>query len=205
MKQHAEKELPPVIILAGGRSERYGSPKGLAKVGNETLLSSHISSFAQVGSQIVVVLGYYTDPYIAEIERTKVVLANPHVNVRYTVNKEYDLGPFSSIQCGLAELSVKALQGIFVQPVDTGIVNPHLFCELFNKSEQGTFSVIPEWQGKGGHPVFISADLTKRLPTLDPKSKSARLDLQLHAEPPGKVQRFPVADSLILENRNSPS
>ena len=203
MKQHAETELPPVIILAGGRSERYGSPKGLAKVGSETLLFSHISAYAQVGRQIMVVVGFYTEPYIAELERTKDQLAMPHVNYEYTVNKAYDLGPLSSIQCGLAELSTAAKSGVFIQPVDTGIVEPSLFTELFSASENGTYSVIPEWQGKGGHPVFISAELTSRLLTLNPKS--ARLDVELRTPPEGMVRRLPVAHFGILENRNFPS
>ncbi len=205
MKQHIENDLPPVIILAGGRSVRFGSPKGLAKVRNETLLSSHISSYGQVGRQIVVVLGHYTDPYIIEIERIESSLANPHLSIRYTINKEYDLGPFSSIQCGLADLSSEASRGVFIQPVDTGIVSPHLFNELFNKSENGTYSVIPECQGKGGHPVFVSAKLTMLIRSMDPKSEGARLDVLLHAESPGGVRRLQVADSMILENRNSPS
>jgi CTP:molybdopterin cytidylyltransferase MocA len=210
MKQHGDSSslgvlLPPVIILAGGRSERYGSPKGLAKVCNETLLFSHISTFAQVGTHCVVVLGFFTEPYLTEIERTNAHIGNSKFMAEYTVNKTFDLGPFSSIQCGLAKLLLEARYGVFIQPVDNGIVPSSLYNQLFVASEHGKYSVIPEWQGKGGHPVFISADLTARLRTVDPLSEFARLDYQLRAEPIGKVRRLPTQNSDILVNKNLPN
>ena len=203
MKQGVELSLPPVIILAGGRSERYGSPKGLAKVGDETLLFTHISTYSQVGARIVVVLGYYTEPYIADIERANVQLkAKPPAG--YAVNHAYDLGPFSSILCGLEALAGDVRRGVFVQPVDSGNVSATIYRELFIASENGAYSVIPEWQGKGGHPVVVSADLVARLQAIDPKSEFARLDYQLRAEPAGRVRRLPVSNPDVLVNRNVP-
>jgi CTP:molybdopterin cytidylyltransferase MocA len=198
-------KLPPMIILAGGRSERFGSPKGLAKAGYETYLFSHVYTYAQVGSRCVVVLGYFTDPYIAEIDRVNVCLEKKSFVAEYSVNKSFEIGPFSSIQCGLEALANDLKYGVFVQPVDTGIVTAGLYEELFAASINGTYSVIPEWQGKGGHPVFISADLTTKLTTIDPVLESARLDFQLRAEEEGKVRRLAVANLGILENKNVPT
>jgi CTP:molybdopterin cytidylyltransferase MocA len=198
-------KLPPMIILAGGRSDRFGSPKGLAKAGNETYLFSHVYTYAQVGTRCVVVLGYFTDPYIADIDRVNICLEKKSFVAEYVVNKSYDLGPFSSIQCGLEALACDSKNGVFVQPVDTGIVTAGLYEELFAASKNGMHSVIPEWQGKGGHPVFISGELTNKLNTIDPFLESARLDFQLRAEEEGKVRRLTVANSGVLENKNVPT
>jgi len=205
MKQPDNFILPPMIVLAGGRSERYGSPKGLAKASNVTLLHSHINSYSEFGNKIVVVLGYYTTPYILEIDQIKSKFREGEIAIDYTVNENFALGPFSSIQAGLKSLGDNAANGVFIQPVDSGVVSGELYRSLFLTSDNDTFSVVPEWHLRGGHPVFISSSLAKRLLDVAPASELARLDFQLKLEPKSRFKRMAVNSSQILENRNFPT
>jgi molybdopterin-guanine dinucleotide biosynthesis protein A len=205
MKQPAESYVPPLIILAGGRSERFGSPKGLALFEGESLIFSHILSYGPTGTAVIIVLGYYTTPYIAEIERAKSQMSEKKIYIDYVINEKFDLGPFSSIQTGLTKLGALSANGVFIQPVDSGVVSSEIFESLYHMSQQGSFTVVPEFDGKGGHPVFVSKTQVTRLMSVDPCSEMARLDYQIRSEPSGQVKRIAVGSRAILENRNFPT
>ena len=71
--------LPPVsgIVLAGGRSSRFGSDKLAVTVGDATLLDRAIAGVAAVASEIVVVVAPGDDRIPAEIGRPVRLVADP--------------------------------------------------------------------------------------------------------------------------------
>lgn len=206
MKQPGRLKLAPLIILAGGKSERFGSPKGLASVDGRSILSAHINSFVGNGSKVVIVIGHITTPYVKEIELLARKLQQTEtVAINWVVNPCPENGPFSSLQTGLAEIGDFGAAGVFVLPVDTGVVPTELFTAIAAASDSGRLSVIPEFQGRGGHPVFLGAAMVKPIFDVDPVAGDGRLDVQLRQQKKGMVVRLPVAWSGILENRNTPN
>lgn len=205
MKRNNNEQSYPLIILAGGRSERYGSPKGLAAVGDRTLISAHLRSFFVSGRRAVVVLGHTTTPYIVELNSISVGLPQLLSGaIGWTINPKPDQGPFSSLQAGLKELGAAGSAGVFVLPVDTGVVDGEIFLALAAASGAGSWSVIPEFKSRGGHPVFLGKPMVKQVLGVDPLAQEGRLDVQLRMHGTDQVVRLPVTWPEVLENRNTP-
>jgi molybdenum cofactor guanylyltransferase len=87
------RERPPVsgIVLAGGRSSRFGSDKLAARVGDGTLLDRSIAAVAAVAVEIVVVVA-------AGDERTPAAAGRP---VRMVPDPEPFGGPLVGVLAGL--------------------------------------------------------------------------------------------------------
>ena len=85
--------LPDVsaVVLAGGRSSRFGSDKLAARIGGRTLLDLAIAGVAAVASEIVVVIAPNDDRSPAAIDRP----------VRLVVDPERHGGPLVGLLAGL--------------------------------------------------------------------------------------------------------
>lgn len=197
----------PLIILAGGRGERMGGPKGLVPIGaaGTPLLVWQLQRHrAAGGREAIVVLGHAAEAYLASLSE----LAGPATGVRVVVNPRPELGPFSSLCAGLAvvnkELSIE--KAVFVLPVDVPAAQASTWAALARAFlTQGAFdAAVPRQAGRGGHPVLLSKAFAARLLTLDLAHPDARLDVQLHMLPADKLARVDVADPLVLEDLNTP-
>jgi len=186
----------PLILLAGGKSERMGTPKGLLAVHGESFLQYQARRFQEAGGQaLVVVLGYGAALYEKALAGLQAV-----------VNPTPERGPFSSLQCGLTWLAREqpAMSGCFVLPIDVPAPDASVWKRLTAELAAGTEVVCPEYAGSGGHPVLLSpafCALLRRVPTDDP---AARLDRQIAALPAGKRCRALVSDAQVTMNLNTP-
>jgi CTP:molybdopterin cytidylyltransferase MocA len=203
----AGRSMPPLIILAGGASARFGSPKGLARWHDRTLLAAHIFSYAGTGTDVIVVTGEHTEVYGTEIKliTSEVQQFGSNCSVRQVRNPDPDRGPFSSIQIGLTHLGQAAMRGVFIQPVDSGPVPAALFAEMAALSEGGALTVMPQFSGRGGHPVLLSCALACKCARQDWSHPQARLDFLLRDEPRERMVRLPVGAPGVLFNFNHPS
>ena len=84
---------------------------------------------------------------------------------------------------GMKEMTIHAI-------AETALRNPHLK------------AIVPEYDGRGGHPIYVSNDFARELLLLDPKKPNSRLDRMLEEEP--DQMRLPVGDPAILTNINTP-
>lgn len=111
------------------------------------------------------------------------------------VNPDPDLGPFSSLQAGLAGLSGPAFAG----PLDCPVTP--VLAELQAAMAAGDEAVVPTHLGRGGHPVLLGQSLVARLLSMDPAHPEARLDRQLRL---ARARRLEVMDSRVSLNLNRP-
>ncbi len=180
---------PPVlVILAAGKSERMGFPKGLMDLKGTPLLLAHQLAFRELGgNEVIIVSSVYFQEY-DHLAKEALHLKNP----------DPSRGPFSSLLCALSHIKN---QDVLMAPVDSHPITP----EVFKKLSQGLRSAkasVPTYQGKGGHPVLLSNALVKELQTLSPTE--TRLNEVLKKLGP-EVARVEVDSMLILENYNLPS
>jgi molybdenum cofactor cytidylyltransferase len=192
--------LPPVVILAAGRSSRLGEPKGLVVAGGRYWIERQLEAVAAAGvARTVVVLGFDRERYevVTDLTRRATVAVNP----------DPDRGPFSSLQHGLAALDPD--EGAFVLPIDVPAAGPGAWAALAEALASNDAAVPTDAGGGGagaggGHPVLLSPAFASRLRALDPALPEARLDVQLRSLPPGRVARVPVNDARIRLNLNAP-
>ena len=163
MKAHPEDpEQMSVIILAAGMSSRMGILKPFLKWDNhKTFLEKIIEtyySFSFEASQINLVLnpeGYkFIQTELPEIAEYAEIFINDHP----------ERGRFSSLKLGLQNLSKSS--SCYIQNVDNPFVTDELL-ESMDKLTKPDSYVVPVYQGKGGHPVLIGANIITQLLSYD--------------------------------------
>lgn len=94
-----------IVILAGGTSSRYGSPKQLAKIGNDSLISIAIDNLKKLKLDIYVVLGANFNLILDEIKNIG--------ELNIIKNKNYKDGMSSSIIVSVKELQNRYSEILF--------------------------------------------------------------------------------------------
>ncbi len=185
----------PVIILAAGDSKRMGEIKGLLEYKGKPFLAYQIERLLEIGFwEIVVVLGKDSKIYQDKIPKLNDLIV--------TLNPQPDKGQFSSIQYGILAVSKVSQAGAFILPVDVPCPNRSVWELLV----QGLIStdvnvVIPEYEGKKGHPVLLSEEFKQYLLTC---KKDARLDFEINKQKElQKAKIISVKDIKITYNLNT--
>jgi len=193
------------LVLAAGESSRMGSDKamlpwpppqqGTTSSSGQTLLSAAIAAFEPITRSVVVVAG----------NNFQAVGITAAACGAYMVrNSNPELGQFSSLQVGLREALARGCDSAIITPVDCpplSAVSLQRLCDSLRRAEaQGIWAVVPENNGKHGHPLLVTCDMIDRLleaPTAD----NARAVLHANAE---RVAYISVPDSLEKAGLNTP-
>ena len=179
------------IILAAGESTRMGEPKPLVKFGQHSFLEAILQNFRNAGIEdVLIVLGHESERIIEEL---KLPVDN------YTINKNYQLGQFSSVQQGVKNLNSKCT-GAFLALVDQPQISTKVLiniCKVFE--ENANKIVIPTFRGKRGHPPVLPKWLFHEILTANPTQKTSEI-IRNH---PHKVCELKIDDESILWNMNT--
>ncbi len=216
-----------LIILAGGRSSRMGTPKGLLDYHGHPWLVEQLERFkAASGKRVIIVLGFYYEQYFEQMpwlrEAEKGPIDQLGLKISTTINPNPEHGQFSSLQCAVASLKNKPsslaarrtpnaerffifekLPGAFILPIDVPCPGEEVFQKLAEDFSPSIDAVIPRYQSKGGHPVFLGGDFLSRLAEVPLTSPFARLDLQIQSLPEDRIALVSVNDKSISLNMNS--
>jgi molybdenum cofactor cytidylyltransferase len=150
------------VILAAGDSTRMGTDKALlpwppSAPGNpptgQTFLSASILSLLPFNDMVIVVAGKN------EANVAPVVYANGASLVR---NPATERGQFSSLQLGLQEVLNVGRDAAMVTLVDRPPVSAatlQVLSAAFASRNAGTWSVVPEFGGRHGHPFLITREM----------------------------------------------
>jgi molybdopterin-guanine dinucleotide biosynthesis protein A/8-oxo-dGTP pyrophosphatase MutT (NUDIX family) len=201
------------LLLAGGRSQRVGAPKGVVAVQGRPWLHWQLDALRAVGiSTVVLVVGHYYEEYAQASEGFSDVII-----VR---NPQPELGPFSSLQCGLEVLSKRdwACSGVFVLPVDVPVPSASVWQEMSEVAVDGVDAVLPQWdppsgcfsygtrpRSRRGHPVWLATNVLNEVRACPSDSPRARLDVVLREVPLHKKKVASVQDVRPFLNLNYPS
>ena len=127
------------IVLAGGSSTRANVNKLLLEVDRKPLICHTINTISPFVDKVIVVTGKFHN------ELSKVI-----TDCEIVFNSQYELGMFSSVLTG-----VKKALGNDVLLIPGDITN--VSSETIQALLSGTKDIrIPSFNGKTGHPVFIS-------------------------------------------------
>jgi len=136
------------IILAAGLSSRAQTNKMLLMFNGKTMIQETIDGMKPFVSHIFVVTGHYNQEIVD--------LLNDQQNLTCVENKSYMHGMFSSILVGAKLTS----EDFFIIPGDCPFVAPTTYEKLL----RGKADIrIPSYQGRKGHPMFISKNLKDAL------------------------------------------
>ncbi len=132
------------VILAAGKSERFGSNKLLFEIDGVSILQRILNAFDILAiDEIRVVTGLSDEIYRKKFTNSKIT---------WILNKNSESGMSSSVFCGLQNISGD--QPVFISPADLPFLNRKLINDMMSHFQAGTI-LIPRFRGKKGHPVLL--------------------------------------------------
>lgn len=136
------------IILAAGKSERFGQPKVLQTFLGESFVTRIITHLRDVGVRnISLVLGYRAGEFISQIPQS----GFPFI----VINKQYESGQFSSLQAGVKTIG-ENISGVLMTLVDCPHISSQVYQSVYDVAQSNPEKVIiPTYQTQGGHPIYL--------------------------------------------------
>jgi molybdenum cofactor cytidylyltransferase len=151
------------VLLAAGRGKRMGGRKQFypwpTADGEKPLVAASFDAVAPVCDAMVVVLGHRAAEVTAALGEREF----------YAAQTDPDAPMFDSICTGIqVALERNAEATVLLQPGDHPEVKPATLEQLLTLStKHPDRAIVPEFQGRGGHPVLIPAEIARRLLTTD--------------------------------------
>jgi molybdenum cofactor cytidylyltransferase len=191
------------IILAAGESTRMGRDKALLPwpptlspntPSAGTLLSAAIKALSDFCDLVIVVAGKNETALRPVIYGCGAFLA---------LNPSPDLGQFSSLQVGLHEVLNQGRDAAMVTLVDRPppqSTSLRTLTSTFANRNHDVWSVVPEYQGKHGHPILIGREMIEAF--LKAPATSVARDIE-HANQQ-RILYVPVSDPQITANIDTP-
>ena len=182
------------ILLAAGESSRMGQLKALLPWRGATLLEHQVSCLLAGGADgVVVVLGHRADELRPLLEGKD--------GVSWTLNPDYLQGKTTSIKAGLAALDPGAVEDILLLNVDQPRTAADVALILNTHRSLNYAVTVPVYQGKGGHPIALSAALLDELQEINEESQGIKSVVRRRPE---AVNRIPLDNPEILLDLNTP-
>ena len=183
------------VILAAGDSTRMGQDKALLPWQDGTFLSAAIDALKPVTELVIVVGGKNTNSLLPTVYQKGAFIAENHHTER---------GQFSSLKIGLQEVLNRGRDTAIVALVDrpaakistVRAIKKHFLDSL----EGGTWAVVPEFEGKHGHPFIAGREMIERF-LRAPQEATAR-DVEHAAQQ--HISYFAVNDPNVIMNVDTP-
>ena len=180
------------VVLAAGKSERMGAFKPLLPWGPMRILEAVVSTLMAVPvHHCVVVLGHRARELRPRVKKQ---------GARAVLNKRYDEGMLSSVQCGVAALP-EEVGTILVALGDQPEMRPEVvrfLLDTFHASPQ-TLGV-PVYHDRRGHPFLIAAQYRAEILALD----SPRGLKELREQHPAEVREIVVDTPTVIQDLDHP-
>jgi molybdenum cofactor cytidylyltransferase len=191
------------VILAAGESTRMGTDKallpwppatpGLSPTG-QTFLSAAIQALYPFSEKVIVVVGKN------ENNLAPVVYANGASLVR---NPDPDRGQFSSLQVGLQEVLNEGRDAAMVTLVDrppAKTATLQTLCSTFADAGNDVWAVVPEYNGKHGHPFLLAREMIGAFLNAPPSANARDIEHQNLRH----ISYVVVDDPLVTLNVDTP-
>ena len=182
------------VILAAGASSRMGRDKALLPWRDGTFLSVAIRALQPATELVIVVAGANASSLGPIADANAAFMA---------INPNPQLGQFSSLQAGLQDVLNRGRDAAIVTLVDrppAEIETIEHLKTVFLSSDDQAWAVVPEYQGKHGHPFVIGREMIEAF-LRAPAGSSAR-EVE-HANQP-HIRYVPVSDPLVVANVDTP-
>jgi molybdenum cofactor cytidylyltransferase len=184
----------PAIVLAAGRSSRFGRPKALLPDGAGQPFAARLAaSFKAGGAEALVIVAQPDDQ---DLRRT----IEPFLPfARIVENADPDRGQLSSLLEALEAVDRPGVRGIMLTLVDMPLVQPSTIARLREVALHGAASIVrPVHHGRHGHPVVFMRATFDALRRADP-SMGAKAVVRAHP-----VVDVAVDDRGVIEDVDTP-
>ncbi|MDP3944683.1 MAG: NTP transferase domain-containing protein [Lutibacter sp.] len=191
------------VLLAGGKSERMGVAKGLLKYKYTFWILEQLNRISKTSIKTVYIgLGYNNEHYFDAIPWLKDAITDfvdsEGLNIKTIVNPTPELGSFSTLQTVLININPNV--DVLLAPIDVPILNPEELKKIIAAKNN---IVMPNFEGKNGHPIKMDINFWKNLVSLNVSDENSRLDLQIKKLNPEEITMIKVSDASSIKNLNT--
>ena len=191
------------VILAAGESTRMGSDKALlpwpptvpgSPPTGQTFLSAAIQALGPFTETVIVVVGKN------ENNLTPAIYAN---GASLVCNPDPGRGQFSSLQVGLREVLTHGRDAAMVTLVDrppASAATLKTLCSAFTEAANDIWAVVPEFNGKHGHPFLVAREMIEAFLKAPPAATAQDIEHQNLRH----VNYVVVDDPLVTMNVDTP-
>lgn len=183
------------LILAAGESSRMGRDKALLPWRGETFLGAAIDSLKMDTELVIVVAGKNAD-VIEPICYSKGAFV--------VVNPAPERGQFSSLLVGLEEILLRGRDAAVITLVDRPPARRETVQQLIlafeNAIVNGKWAVVPEHDGRHGHPIVIGREMITAFQRAPLTSNAREVE---HANQQ-QIAYASIDDPLVVANINTP-
>jgi CTP:molybdopterin cytidylyltransferase MocA len=182
------------LVLSAGASSRMGRDKALLPWRDSTFLSSTIRAL-QTATELVIVVAGANAPSLQPIVDAEAAFL--------TVNPDPQQGQFSSLLIGLQSVLNYGRDAAIITLVDrppAQVETIQFLKSAFLSSDDQTWAVVPEYNGKHGHPFVVGREMIEAF-LRAPVHSSAR-DVE-HANQ-SHIRYVAVNDPLVTANVDTP-
>lgn len=159
-------KLPVGILLAAGKSSRFGSNKLLYPLTNNTpMILQSAEKLVSVLPDSIVVINHALSSLTAQLEAT---------GIRVVVNEQAEQGMGNSIACGIratekigSEGMTKDANGWLIMLADMPYLQTQTIQTLTSQLAKGAGIVAPVYNQKRGHPVGFNQTFKNELLALN--------------------------------------
>jgi len=181
------------VILAAGKSERFGRNKLLERIDGETMVERVVKrALASRARPVVVVLGH-------EAEKVRNVLRG--LECRIVVNEEFEKGQSSSVRRGVSEVAAVS-RAVAILPGDITFIRTESIDRVIEAYErEGARIVIASHGGRAGHPILFDGSLFEELLSIGEETMGLRAVVSRHR---GEVYFAEVPTEDVLVDVDAP-
>jgi molybdenum cofactor cytidylyltransferase len=183
------------VVLAAGASSRMGEDKALLQYGGRTFLAGAIQLLQSACDFVLVVTGDNTDLL------TPVIYQGSAYLVR---NWRPELGQFSSLRLGLQAALDRGRDAVCVTLVDRPPARPDTLLTLkdhfLRTAAEAVWAVVPQFDGKHGHPVIFSREMMEVFLRADVSANAREIEHQHQS----RIEYVSVDDARVAMNINTP-
>ena len=168
------------ILLAAGESRRMGQLKALLQWQGASLLQHQVKTLLSAGvDRVVVVVGHRAGELTALLEGID--------GATWRLNPDYLEGKTTSIKAGLGALDSESTGTVLVLNVDQPRSAETVRFLLDRHQRSGSLITIPEYEGKGGHPILLDASLLGELLQIDEETLGVKAVVRRHQDSTARV------------------
>jgi len=183
------------VILAAGASSRMGQDKALLQYEGRSFLAGAIRLLQNVCDFVVVVVGKNIDMLRPVIYENSAYLV---------VNPQPELGQFSSLRLGLQAVLDRGRDAACVTLVDRPPAQPGTVQSLkqhfLHSAPETTWAVVPQFEGKHGHPVIFGREMIELFLRAQPRDNAREIEHQHQSQ----IEYLDVNDARVVLNINTP-
>ncbi len=173
-----------ILVLAAGKSERFGRNKMLELIDGKEMLKRVVEEALRSGAEVTVVVGH---------EREKVEQILRGINVKLVFNEDYQSGMSSSIKAGIRESTADA---IAILPGDMAFIQSDQIRAVIEEYKRtGAPIVVPTYHGRGGHPILFSSSLRGELLRITEEGRGLK---EITARHQNEIARIELNTARIL-------